>query len=229
MRVAALIVLAVVWLRPLAVEACSFPAPPPLEIDPALLVTDHSRPSLTEVSIVEVKRGRGVSGCGGSASSCDDLGVIRVAVAATDDMTASNEMGFNLAITSGSSPPVTVPQAPVVVGNTPGEMVLVWIDGNTDDQEELDFEIQIVAVDRAGNQSTPRSVRVVDGGSGCSLAAGSPRQPGSPREQGSARQPGSNSSVLGALAIASLALAALTRGRTRAGSRRRARVPRRFF
>ena len=55
------------------------------------------------------------------------------------------------------------------------ELSLWWIDGNTDDQEAFDFTLALVAVDRAGNESAPKTVRIVSEGGGCSVA--SPARP----------------------------------------------------
>jgi MYXO-CTERM domain-containing protein len=52
------------------------------------------------------------------------------------------------------------------------ELVFWWADGASDDQEAIDFTLSIVAVDHAGNESAPKTVRVVaEGRGGCAVAS----------------------------------------------------------
>lgn len=171
----------IAFVAPAAAHACTFSGPQPLQIDPGLKATDRQPPSLTTVSVVGVKRGQGpqASGCGQTASSCDDLGQIRIAVAGTDDMTPAEQLGFRVSIAAGKPPAgLIVPDSAVTIDGGPtgdGELLLLWTDGNTDDQESLDFTVNVVAVDRAGNESAPKTLRVADQGSGCNLASRSRR------------------------------------------------------
>jgi MYXO-CTERM domain-containing protein len=162
----------VVCLRAVPAEACSIVGPTPLQIDPTLKATDTTPPTLTVAALTGVKRGQGrqSDGCSSTASSCDDLGWINVAVQGTDDMTMSQELGFRVALVAGTPPAgLTIPE-----GATTGFVSLLWIDGNTDDQEAFDFTLAIVAVDRAGNESAPKTVHIVSEGSGCSVASPAP-------------------------------------------------------
>lgn len=50
-----------------------------------------------------------------------------------------------------------------------------WDDGATNDQEAIDFTLNVVAIDAAGNESEPRTMKVSDDpGFGCMVARQSP-------------------------------------------------------
>jgi hypothetical protein len=168
----------VVCFHARAARACSVAGPTPLQVDPAAKATDTQPPTLTVAALSAVQRGQAPqsSGCGSStASSCDDLGAIRIAVDGTDDMTMPIELGFRASLVGGTPPTgLSIPEGPVLSAGTFGgnELVFWWIDGSTDDQEAIDFTLSIVAVDHAGNESAPKTVRIFSEGSGggCAVA-----------------------------------------------------------
>jgi uncharacterized protein (TIGR03382 family) len=188
--------------RPSAVDACSLLNPQPFEIDPAMQATDHQPPVLTGLAVTDIKRGRGPesTGCGSSGSSCDDLGWIGINPAVTDDHTPAEKLGFLVSVVGGKLPQgLDVPAEPLRLPLPGQQIVLSWLDGASDDQEPFDFTLSVVALDLAGNESAPVEVHVSnDGGGGCNIAWF--RNPTAP-----------------ALAFALLALAALTRRRSRSG------------
>jgi hypothetical protein len=157
-------------VRPAIVEACSIATPPRHVVDPALRATDQTPPDLAALSVARIKRGHGGSGCGGS--SCDDIGSVRIAVVVTDEITPRENIGFRLAFVAGTPPQGLVPPPadPFRTDYTNGQIDLSWGDGGTDDQESIDFTVEVVAVDAAGNESGPRTIRVRDGGSGCQVS-----------------------------------------------------------
>ena len=135
----------------------------PHELDPAETAIDESLPQAPLVSLVEVKRGRAPQAAPGGmmpASSCDDIGMITLRVAgASDDRTAAEALGYIAIVTSGEPPEGLQPREAVRAPE--GELVLHWLDGATDDQEPLDFELAVITVDLAGNRSAQsRPVRI---------------------------------------------------------------------
>lgn len=156
--------------------ACSF-APPPLhELDLDEVAEDTTPPSAPgSVATALVARGQGPTGgpCSQSATSCDDVGRIVLRVApAEDDRTPAASLGYLVTLASGTLPSgLSLRSEPVrLLGD---EVVLVWIDGATDDQEAFDFELDVAAVDLAGHVGPPVRVRVRDpGGGACAGSSG---------------------------------------------------------
>lgn len=155
-------------------QACEVSGYRSHELDP--LAVDGIAPAPPTVAVSNIRRGKGpettAMGCGSSASSCDDLGSIALALTATDDQTEVAHMGFAVSLAEGSLPAgLTLPTAAIRTNS--GYLFLHWGDGKTDDQEAFSFSLSIKAVDRAGNTSPETIVRVGDPGSGggCSLLA----------------------------------------------------------
>jgi hypothetical protein len=147
-----------------AAGACSLAGPQAFVVDPG----EGRAPARPEVVEVVVKRGVGPrpDGCGEVATSCDDLGWIGVTVA-----DVGPDVGFVVRRASGELPadPFEEPQAGTVVDGGRWLDVVAWIDGATDDQEPVEAEVEVVAVSRAGVESEPVLVPLVDPGA----AAGS--------------------------------------------------------
>jgi hypothetical protein len=158
-------------------RACSFPGNETYYADPEAKATDASPPGAPVVTVQSIKRGKGIErdGCGASGSSCDDLGTILLQVSATDDQTETANLGYRIELASGSLPSgLTLPTTAVHPAIS-GTLLLVWIDGASDDQEAMSFVLSIRAVDLAGNEGPPTSVAVDDPGSGgCSMNGHSP-------------------------------------------------------
>jgi hypothetical protein len=55
------------------------------------------------------------------------------------------------------------------------EVWLNWDDGPPDDQGTIDFTLQVVALDEAGNESDPQMVRIRDEVGGCRVVGGGSR------------------------------------------------------
>ena len=165
----------------LAVEpsarACSLAAPTPYPVDPAAHAVDTESPSGVKVSNIVVKRGRGSGqGCGGGnaeASSCDDLGWVTFAVTADDDQTLPDEMGYAISVARGKAPFAASQIERPIRPQSDGSLMLWWLDGATDMQEDLDFVLEVRAVDMAGNASLGgASVPVFDGNTACRIGGG---------------------------------------------------------
>ena len=165
-------------------RACSIAAPTQHVVDPSMQATDQTAPMLPPIPDAQVTRGKGPKqeGCGQSASSCDDIGTITIAALATDDVTDPSRIGYRFTygsdvssyLPSGFQPPA------YAVEPQGGFLMLNWLDGATDGQETLNFTLQVVAIDLAGNVSAPQTVRIFDNRNEpvCALAGDHTPRPG---------------------------------------------------
>jgi hypothetical protein len=156
-------------------RACSFLGPTPYQIDASMQATDQVAPTLQPLSVTRLQRGMKTEGCM-SGSSCDGSGSLAIGGAATDDVTPANGIGYRFTLEAGALPPsfsilLNQPSQAVV---SDGEIWFTWNDG-TDDHDPIDFTLRVVAIDRAGNESAPQTVRVTDDPGGCAIAR--PRAP----------------------------------------------------
>lgn len=170
------LLLVIAW--PHRAQACSFEVSRKLELDPAEQAVDRTAPGDVVPGAVSIKRGVGPrsEGCDGQmATSCDDLGQLVIGLTApTDDRTPGTKLGYRVRLVGGALPPgLTLPTEPVTAVERSGGLVFVWIDGATDEQEEISFDITVTAVDLAGNESGKAvGVHVGDPGaeaSGCQV------------------------------------------------------------
>jgi hypothetical protein len=148
--------------------ACSYAEAPRFELrdDP----NDTTPPAAPEARIRKIKRGvdGDSEGCGGGAeSSCDDLGYVDVQLPSLDE-----ETGVVLVL-SGAYPKNLREQIGPVSPGYERSVRLVWIDGAGD--ADLDFDIEVWSVDRAGNMSETATRLAVNDDDGCS--AGRRRAP----------------------------------------------------
>jgi len=160
---------------PRAAQACSY-GYQPHQLDAAEKAVDTTPPATPVAGPITISRGHGAShtGCGGSiASSCDDLGSVTFALSATDDRTPAATMGFRVTARGPGSFEGVFP-LDMDVRLFDGKMVVRWIDGATDNQESLDFDLEVRAIDLAGNVSAePAIVRVRQDPGGCRIGRGS--------------------------------------------------------
>lgn len=146
----------------------------PYTTDPAMREMDSQPPTLNTLSVSMQAESGSPKGCGGE-SSCGYAGSIRIGPAATDDVTASQDIGYRVTATDTRVPlglsalgAIGSPQLYPVID---GKLVLYYVDAG---DQPFDFVVSIVAIDRAGNESAERFVRVKsDDGGGCSVALGS--------------------------------------------------------
>jgi len=157
---------------PSRARACSSAGDTPHLLDPAMQGIDQMPPTLAPLPAPQITRGKAPeqSGCTTSASSCDDLGSIGLSLQASDDVTPPTQIGYRLTLAAGSLPAdLALPGG--AIESLGGMLWLRWVDGATDDQEPIDFTLRVVAIDLAGNESAPQTVRVTDGsGGGCTVA-----------------------------------------------------------
>jgi hypothetical protein len=149
-------------LSSVAAWACSIAADPPFEVQPD--PDDTVAPMEPLLQELDIRRGKGpeAAGCGRTATtSCDDIGFITLTFAQPEgDAHDAAEIGYRVRYVGGTLPHALEPPEGLWAGPS---LHLHWIDGATDDQEPFAFELEVVAVDAAGNESPPLRVDVVDG------------------------------------------------------------------
>ena len=145
--------------------SCAFGGLAPHLVDPAMVGVDQTAPNLPEPMVADIRRlgdGREEGGCDG-APLCK-LVAVRLTNLATDDMTPVDRIGYRITIIAGSG--FEPPTGPIEPGF--GDLYL-FISSSTDD---IDFTLEVVAIDLAGNESAPRTVRVHQEAGGCSVGRG---------------------------------------------------------
>jgi len=150
-------------------HACKLLGPIAHVVDPSLQETDHTPPTLPAV-IPPAQIDYGDSSQDGCASDCENIASIRIPAVATDDMTAAGRIGYRFTAAAGELPPgLTLPDT-AVEPNASDAVELLW-NGTTG--RPVDFTVEIVAIDLAGNESAPQSLRIMDDTShACAVARG---------------------------------------------------------
>jgi MYXO-CTERM domain-containing protein len=182
---------------------CSFPGVEPHRLDPAAQQVDRTSPTLGPTPAVQVQRGPSPqqAGCGVQSTSCDGLGSISITPAVADDRAPASEIGFRLRLTAGSLPEgLALPSGDIRA--TSGAIYFHWTDGTERDHEPFAFNVELIAIDTAGNLSAPVQVMVGDAGAGgCSMGHSSATS-------------GANPGLLGWLTLAGLAMLGVRRRRS---------------
>lgn len=148
-------------VSPSRTHACSFAGPTPHTIDPAMVGVDQTPPNLPQPTVAKISRHDGTGCMGGD--SCGDFVSVEITNLATDDMTPADKIGYRFAVVAGSG--FTPPSGNVRTGNA-GDTFWLLLNGYPDD---IDFTLQMIAVDSAGNESAPQTVRVHDDVGLCSI------------------------------------------------------------
>lgn len=157
-------------------RACDFPALMKYQVETGIPQSDRTPPTLTANPAVVIKRGPGPEGCTkGVITSCDGMGSIAITPVVSDDVTAATDVGYRLKVVSGALPlGVAIPS--MDLQSERGAIYLRWDDGEkAADHEAFTFTLEIAALDRAGNVSTPTTVTISDGGGGdggCAIVGG---------------------------------------------------------
>lgn len=187
-------------------RACSLPGPEPFVIDGT---PTGAAPQPPRDLAYTVTRGKGPKG--GAASTCDDLGIVKITLTPP-----AGDVGFVVEQIAGTLPDgVALTPTPVRLAG----LQIIWTDGATDAQERLDFTIRLASIDRAGQQSAwSAPLRITDSGGGASAPASC--------ALAGWGEPGVAPSGL-ALAGTSLAVVALARRRRRALPSSSQQAPRR--
>jgi hypothetical protein len=162
---------------PTDARACSLAGPSPYTVNTSLQAIDHVAPTLPPPSVTRLRRGEEYSGCMGG-NSCDGLASLALGVAPSDDVTPATDIGYRFSLVAGGLPPsfTIILDRPSQFFMSDGELWFSWGDG-TEDHAPIDFTLEVVAIDRAGNESAPQTVRVQDAGSSGGCAIARPSQP----------------------------------------------------
>ena len=166
--VAMVAVAGLVSMIPADADACSFAGPEIHTLDAAEQAVDVAPPGAPTLLDLQIVRGQGPqsAGCGGSsATSCDDIGQIRLNLVAADDRTDAARIGYRISLAGGALPSgLLLPDEPIRTFD--GWISLIWIDEATDDQERIEFSLTVTAIDLAGNESAPAASIQVDNAGG---------------------------------------------------------------
>ena len=137
---------------------------------PSMQATDQTPPTLPVIPAPTIhyadNSGQG-NGCGGA--KCEDVNSIGIPAVATDDMTPSEHIGYRLSLEAGRLPPNMV--LPTDAIEPMGNFVRLYFGT---DAVSVDFTLQVVAIDLAGNESAPQSVHVKDVAPSACSAGGRP-------------------------------------------------------
>lgn len=145
--------------------ACELVGLVPHMIDDALLGVDRTAPTLPKPMVAQLSRHDG-TGCM-ARDSCGDFTAVNITNLATDDMTDPSRIGYRMTVIAGTLPATFRLPVGVVTGLLPdGSLWLNW-SGIADD---VDFALELVAVDAAGNESAPQTVRIRDDTGACGVA-----------------------------------------------------------
>lgn len=128
------------------------------ETDPSLQQTDTKPPVLQgKLSVESVTReGPRVQPDGSTLiSSCSKFGFIRLQLEQTATDETSEQVGYMVVLAAGSSKgPLKLPMGPAVVRVQEDGTLPIFLWWNDEDKDSpIDFEVAVVAVDRAGNKS----------------------------------------------------------------------------
>jgi hypothetical protein len=146
------------------------PTPEYLQIDSSAL--DKVPPEPPAVEEVRLNRSYGPrsDGCSQSSSSCDGSGSLGIQIApGRDDRTAPNDLGYLVRVRDGGLPGGATPyDQPVLLLS--GGLYVFFPDAGPDEQEPIDVTFEVIAVDRAGNESAPTVARATSpGDEGCAF------------------------------------------------------------
>ena len=182
--------IAAALLAPRIADACSLPYNEPFPVDAT--IQDTTPPGAVTVGVPEFHRYP-------ENGTCGARGTLRLVLQAADE--PSRQVGFQLRVVSGAAPAGLFPDAPVRAGFFDGDGLFFFYPY---DAPRLQLEVEVRAVDAAGNLGPPTNVSllepedVADTG-GCATGGGAPAP----------------------LGVALLALTALGVTRRRSFSRRR--------
>ncbi len=147
---------------PRGAHACDIGTPELHTVDPAQVGVDQTPPQLLAPTVAEIQNNdQSNSGCSGKCG-WDHSG--RLINLATDDMTPVAKIGYRVRLAAGPAALHLSPSGErAVLGATDGSLTVFW-----DGDDDFDFTLQLIAIDAAGNESAPKTVRVSAGG-GCSI------------------------------------------------------------
>ena len=148
------------WSAP--ASACDFSGPAHLQV--IANPSDQTPPVVPTVSVVGFRRGDDVNGPGCDPGHCTHIPLLTLKVSSSDETSAASQLGYEL-VQIGGQP--LADDKGVVVPDADGRLALLFA-GNQSGSD--DFDLQVSAVDPAGNVSGSTTVHVRVDGDGCQLA-----------------------------------------------------------
>lgn len=141
-------------------NACSF-APGYDEFLPNPLYKGKSHPlAIPYASVESIKRGYD----DGNRGSCSDAGIITIKF---KNENPAKVTGYKLKIVSGTFENHVIPDYEVTPSRyniNENSMSFVWLDGSYNNQEQIDFVLQIIAVSPEGGESEPYHLKIQHAG-----------------------------------------------------------------
>lgn len=164
-------VLAVGLLFPRSAGACQTPTPEFLQIDESSQDTTPPEPPVLAGVRINRSYGPREDGCSRSESSCDGSGSLGIQLEpGHDDRTAPEDLGYLVRLRDGALPGGATPSdQPTLLMS--GGLYVHFPDPGPDEQGPIDVTFEVVAVDRAGNESAPTVAHATSAGNeGCAFA-----------------------------------------------------------
>ncbi|MCB9684949.1 MAG: hypothetical protein H6738_15475 [Alphaproteobacteria bacterium] len=139
----------------------------------ASTASDVSAPRAGEVLSWTITRGRKPAASGTTADSCEEIGIIEVAMQRpADDTDTDDTVGYLPVIREGDTPDgMVLPDTPLSGPN----VRILWNDGAVNQQDAIEFTLNLIAVDTAGNVGgSSEDIEIFDDGVGaaCDVAGG---------------------------------------------------------
>ena len=153
-------------------RACNLPVLTPHVVDPALRAVDQVPPVLPTLPPPLLTRGKLSMDHGCLAPppdhSCDEIAMFELSAVATDDATPPEKVGYRLSLEAGKLPSGLVLPSDAVESGPGRNLAITWPDS---EHAATQFDLRVVAIDAAGNESAPQVVRVQGVDIGCGGAA----------------------------------------------------------
>lgn len=113
-------------------------------------------PSIPVAKVLSIVRGHD----DGNGGSCSDAGIIRIQF---DKINPVANTGYKLRIVKGEFEEAAIPDnevMPTTYSRIDNTMFFVWLDGSKNNQETIDFTLEIVAISPEGLESEPFYLKV---------------------------------------------------------------------
>ena len=141
-------------------NACSF-APGYDEFITSPLYVKKEHPLFTpKASLESIKRGYD----DGNRGSCSDAGIIKITFENDNPVRAT---GYRLKIVEGTFESHVIPDYEVMPSRyypSGNSLSFVWLDGSYNEQESIDFVLEIIAISPEGGKSKPYKLRIKHAG-----------------------------------------------------------------
>lgn len=146
-------------------RACDAVGTYPHTVDTSMQATDQTPPTLPAIPAPTIHYADETSDGVGCGAKCGEATYVGIPAVATDDTTDRYRIGYRFSLESGVLPSNFALPATAIDPN--GDVVRIFFNSET---ASFDFTLQVVAIDLAGNESAPQSVRVVQMNHACAVA-----------------------------------------------------------